>query len=285
MKTAQEVIKYLAISFAVLLVCGMVTGIVTAGFVVSRVFDGRGNEEATVEIDPTEEVEIPEIAEVIEQGLQELAVDTKVSTVVIERGEEFKVEANEDLVNVRRGDGVLYIEERDLHFFDRWSDYDRGLKITIPYDWDELGTLRLHNGAGRASIRGLTVRNLELDLGAGKTELQDMKVKMRAKISTGAGYFAMRNSVVEDLDLDIGVGKVDLAVKLSGENKIDAGVGKLDLRLIDGASKDYRIEVDKGLGAITIDGEKMSDDGVWGDSGAVLIDIDGGVGAIDIWMK
>lgn len=154
------------------------------------------------------------------------------------------------------------------------------MKITIPRDWTELETLRLNAGAGRVEIRDVTVQNLELELGAGKTEISNLVVAERAKVKGGAGYLAVRESAIRDLDLDMGVGKVELGVKLTGNNQIDAGVGKLDLNLR-GTSEDYRVKVEKGLGSVNLNGKKMADDETWGD-GKTTIDVDGGVGAIEI---
>lgn len=275
MNTAQQVIKSLAIAFAVLLSCGIFMGIISAGIAVSYVFGGWGSN--TADIGMIEEIELDGATV---QDLNALYIDVKVASVVIERGDEFKVEANEDVIQVRSSEKTLYIQEKEFNIFDGWDDRSKELRITIPKDWESLDILRLKNGAGRASVQGMKVRNLELDLGAGKTELRDVVITEKAKISTGAGYFGAWQAEIRNLHLDMGVGKVDFEVKLTGTGDIDAGVGKLDLRLL-GDSVDYRVKVKKGLGSITLDGRKMSDGEVWG-NGEVTVDIDGGVGAIDI---
>ena len=48
-----------------------------------------------------------------------------------------------------------------------------------------------------------------------------------------------------------------------------------------GSKDDYKIELDKGIGEATLEGESLKDDSVYG-SGENKIDIDGGVGAINI---
>ena len=123
-------------------------------------------------------------------------------------------------------------------------------------------------------------KNLELNLGAGKTEANRIVATERAKIDGGAGYLAVRESELKDLDLDMGVGKVELGAKLLGNCQIDAGVGKLEINL-QGVAEEYRVKVEKGLGSITLNGEKLSDGTMRGE-GVNLIDIDGGVGAIEI---
>ena len=68
--------------------------------------------------------------------------------------------------------------------------------------------------------------------------------------------------------------------KLTGRNDVSAGVGKINFNLIDG-TENYKIKVNKGIGSITIDGKETTDGNEYG-NGETYIDIDGGVGAIEI---
>ncbi len=274
MYTAQRVIKYCAVAFAVLLICGIISAIVTAGMMLSYVLGGWDNTPIS------ETVEVIDVSNIAVQEVKSLHLDLKATSVVIERGEELSVEADEEVITVNQGEKALYIQEKDFHFLMDWGTRGKEMKITIPRDWTELETLRLNAGAGRVEIRDVTVQNLELELGAGKTEISNLVVAERAKVKGGAGYLAVRESAIRDLDLDMGVGKVELGVKLTGNNQIDAGVGKLDLNLR-GTSEDYRVKVEKGLGSVNLNGKKMADDETWGD-GKTTIDVDGGVGAIEI---
>ncbi len=274
MYTAQRVIKYCAVAFAVLLICGIISAIVTAGMMLSYVLGGWDNTPIS------ETVEVIDVSDIAVQEVKSLHLDLKATSVVIERGEDFSVEADEEVITVSQGEKALYVQEKEFHFLTDWGTRGKEMKITIPRDWTELETLCLNAGAGRVEIRDLTVKNLELDLGAGKTEISSLVVTERTKVKGGAGYLAVRESGIKDLDLDMGVGKVELSVKLTGNNQIDAGVGKLDLNLR-GTSEDYRVKVEKGLGSITLNGKKMADDETWG-NGKTLIDVDGGVGAIEI---
>ena len=45
--------------------------------------------------------------------------------------------------------------------------------------------------------------------------------------------------------------------------------------------RNYQIKVDKGVGNATLDGKSIRDDSVYGD-GQNRIDIDGGIGSVDI---
>ena len=78
----------------------------------------------------------------------------------------------------------------------------------------------------------------------------------------------------------MGVGKLTLKSRIEGESDLDYGVGETDLILL-GSLEDYQIEIDKGIGEAKLNGENMQDDSVYG-SGENKIEIDGGVGAINI---
>ena len=64
------------------------------------------------------------------------------------------------------------------------------------------------------------------------------------------------------------------------ETKIETGAGKINL--LDNA-EDYTINVSKGIGAVTLDGQKLEMDRVYG-IGENYLDIDGGIGEIKIYL-
>ena len=91
---------------------------------------------------------------------------------------------------------------------------------------------------------------------------------------------SIRESVINDLDLDMGVGEINLTSSLTGKNEINAGVGNLNIDL-QGERESYKIQADKGLGAIKIDGKEISNGETFG-NGENYIEVDGGIGNIDI---
>ena len=143
--------------------------------------------------------------------------------------------------------------------------------------------MSVETGAGTVYAEGLSADEVDLDLGAGKAEFVGLVAKNKVKVSGGAGYLVIREAELKNLDLDMGVGKVEISGVLRGNSEIDAGVGKLEMTL-KGGRDDYKMKFSKGLGSITVNGESMGDNGVWGD-GAETIKIDGGVGAIEIRVE
>ena len=91
---------------------------------------------------------------------------------------------------------------------------------------------------------------------------------------------SIKESNINDLDLDMGVGEVNLTSNLTGQNQINAGVGKLNINL-QGEKESYKIQADKGIGSIKIDGNEISNGETLG-NGENYIEIDGGIGNIDI---
>ena len=78
----------------------------------------------------------------------------------------------------------------------------------------------------------------------------------------------------------MGVGELNLSAALLGDSDLTLGVGASNLTLI-GSRDDYKIEIEKGLGSITVDGESVSDFGTSG-NGQNNVEIKGGVGAINL---
>ena len=79
------------------------------------------------------------------------------------------------------------------------------------------------------------------------------------------------------------MGHTELVLSLSGKSEINMGIGELEITLL-GEKEGYSIDVDKGLGAVTIDGKNMQDGDVYG-SGDNRIEVDGGVGSINVKFK
>ena len=86
--------------------------------------------------------------------------------------------------------------------------------------------------------------------------------------------------MLNNLILEVGVGELDLTAALLGKSKLSFGVGKSNLTLI--GSKDmYKIDIENGLGSITVDGKTVTNFGSSG-NGQNYIEVEGGVGTVDI---
>lgn len=279
MNSVQKVIKYCAIAFAILLICGIFSGIVAFCAVMGRIAGSWNGE-----------VSSPSSAEVVElgsdvswQGVEELYIDVKVVNLRVEKGSEFAVRGNDEIIELKRGENAIYIEEKDASWMTgwwNWNDRDAELVVTLPEKMHELEKFHLEAGAGRVDVADVSAEYVDCNLGAGRVEMKHIVATERAEIDGGAGLLIVQESVMRNLDLYMGVGKVELGLALTGKNEIDAGVGKLELGLVDGEDA-YRFVVNKGIGAITLNGENLGDNVTRG-SGETLVQIEGGVGAIEV---
>jgi len=270
MSGTQRTIKSLAIALAAVIIVSIISACVGAGMILSHIFRG----------DDTDGPEWTEV--VLEAGrddVKELDIDLKTTNLKVERGENFEVIANEERVRVHRAGSIVYIEE-EFGFLDSWREVGGEVRVILPEGAADLEKFMLDMGAGKAVVNDLVVGEMEMDLGAGTVELDGVRTTRWAKIDGGAGFLAIREADLRNLELEMGAGKVEIAGKLERTAKINAGVGKLDMNLVGGAEM-YRMKVSKGVGSIRVNGSELEDGASWG-NGTNYVDINGGVGAIEI---
>ena len=277
MTTAQKVIKYLAIAFAIFLILNIISGILWAIFGVSFIFGLQNWENNEIrEHSVITNYEYSDI-DTLNREIETLDIDIKFNSLIIKTGSEFKVEGDSNHIKCRQDNKTIHIEETNHHWFQR---NNRGeIIIYIPENL-EFEKVKISTGAGKIDIEKLETKRLSLEIGAGETQIRELDVKDKADINGGAGKVTILSGIINDLDLDMGVGKVELNAKLTGSTDIEAGIGELDVN-INAPKEDYKIKASKGIGSITIDKEGISDDTIYG-NGENYIKIDGGIGSIKI---
>ena len=193
----------------------------------------------------------------------------------------FKIDTNNEYVNIKEignieGNGnTLKIKEKSHWFGDK--NVETIIYVPAGYRFSEI---KIKVGAGVFEADVLNAEKIDLELGAGTTNIRSIKETNKLDIDTGAGKLELSNAYVNELDLDMGVGEVII----SGEFKnadIDAGVGSLTLNLT--SEGEYQYVVNKGVGSIKINDESVSN-GKFKD-GTNLIKIDGGIGSITVKEK
>lgn len=265
MNQIQKVIKYLAIAFALFLTFSIISGIMYGVMSIGNLFD-----DGQVVTEQLKSLEISEDTLVLD-------IDVTSSNITIKVGDTFKVETNNKNITSKQDNNKLYIKEKKHNWFS--SSKNTELVVSIPSDFifDEVA---IESGTGKVSIETLSTKKLDLDLGAGKVEIDTLTVLEEAKIDGGAGEMIITSSDIHNLDLDMGVGRLSLTCKLTGTNKIDSGVGEVNLSFL-GTLEDYQIKLDKGLGTATLNGKNMNDNTNYG-TGKNTLTIDGGVGSIQV---
>ncbi|MDD6224633.1 MAG: DUF4097 family beta strand repeat-containing protein [bacterium] len=268
MSQFQRIMKYFAIAFAIFLIFSIISSIMIGVQTITMIFsdDGIGEKLEVLNIHGDSQV---------------LDIDLSFSQLWIKKGDTFQIKSNQKNIEVIENADTLILKEKKRNWLlDLFKlNDDRVLVVYVPDDliFDEVS---IENGVGKVKIEILKARKLNLDLGAGKVEIDHVVVTEETIMDGGAGEMIVRHGKLHDLDLDLGVGNVSFTALITGNSQIDAGVGSMNLQLV-GTLSDYKLKLDKGIGTVMIDGAKMGDNTYYG-SGNHFIDIDGGVGSIQV---
>lgn len=269
MTSWQKTIKYAAMAFAVFLAVSIIGSILGALAGVDLLL-GSGERGAVGEMKTYE----------ISGGIRELDIDIGAADFEIKSGDTFRVESNLKNLTVQERSGRLVISEKTQFGVTYTGEATLDLYIPAGTVFDKAD---ITTGAGVVSISELTADTLKLELGAGKVDIESLTATRRAEIDGGAGELNILGGNLCDLDLDLGVGELNFSAGLSGECDFDCGVGAANI-VLPGGEEDYTIRIDKGLGDASIGGEHVTDGRNYG-SGPVELDVDGGVGKIEISFR
>jgi hypothetical protein len=272
MKGAQKVIKWFALALAALLIVTIFSGIIGGlSFVGMMVWGDEISWNGSSEWVNTE---------FSGKEMMRLDVSVKATAVRIrtaKEGEPVRIETNNEYITSWVDGSTLNVVEKSHGFFGWGGTGDLVIYVREDTAFD---SVEIEIGAGTLDVERLEAKDLKLNLGAGKTAIDELIATRRAEIDGGAGVVEIRGGELHDLDLDLGAGKAELRARVVGNGRVTAGVGKTELTLI-GREEDYRLRIDKGIGSVTLDGRSLSDGESVG-SGATLIEIDSGVGAVEM---
>lgn len=260
MNSAQRVIKYLAIGFAVFLIVTIFSSILMAGQAIFSF--GRFNKDSL-----DKEVDYSLVSSY-------LNIELKRADLRIEEGEAFEVKTGNDKIEILE-------DERGVRITEGGSNWGAGktkeVVVYLPKD-TEYEVVNIKGGAGALRIHELRTSKLFLMLGAGEAVIKEARVLESAKVETGAGRLEIGAGEIRNLDMELGVGEVKLGTDLVGEAEIDCGIGRVEINLGFPEEK-YRFKLEKGLGSMTLNGREINGDATVG-AGADLIEINGGIGEI-----
>ena len=272
MTTAQKVIKYIATAFAAFLVVTIISAVLGGGYILLNALGLIKNNQETL----TDNLKI--IASGIEE-ISTLKIELSCTNLEIKVGDSFKVETNNTKITFSNNNGRIEIKEENNSWLNR-KNYVSNLIIYIPEDNFILDEATIQTGAGKINIEKLLAQNLYLKLGAGEVQIQNLFAINEAKVDGGVGKTELKSCEINNLKANLGVGEFIFSGNLTGKNEIDSGVGAVNINL-NGEKEDYTIEVSKGLGSVTLNGQKIESDKTVG-NGKNLLDIDGGIGEIKI---
>lgn len=266
MTTFQKVIKYIAMAFAVFLTVSIIGGILGA----VGLFGGLFDDDAVLDDAKTYTVS---------GNITKLEVEINAADFTIKQADEFSVESNLKYLTVKEENGVLKIKE-NKRFGLTYNDATMILYIPANTVFEKAD---ITTGAGRLTIDTLSANSLKLELGAGEVNITSLNAFDDADIDGGAGKITISGGSLRNLDLDMGVGQLNLTSAVLGNSDFDLGIGETNITLI-GSKEDYKIDAEKGIGNITIDGKSVSNfDGIG--NGDNKIEVSGGIGAINLEFK
>lgn len=277
----QKVIKYLAIALAIFLIVNIIGAILSIigiiggiAFFTNTITDVK---EEIVQESP-EYLKQPEvIADNINiEDIVKFEIEVKYSNLEIKKGD-FKVESNDTNVKCTQKGNELTVKETG----NNWLRNKEGNKVIIYIPENkEFNEIEIDTGAGNIEIESLNTKDLSFSIGAGKVEINNLKVTNEAEIDGGAGKVDILSGEICNLNLDMGIGEFNICTKLLGNNDIEQGMGKLTIKLTD-SQENYTIRTRKGMGSITIDGKEAQNNSIYG-NGQNILNIEGGMGAIEI---
>lgn len=263
MTNIQKIIKYLSLAFAFYLIISIIFGILSIFNLIDK-----------INIKKEEKVKYFKTVS-LDNTLDDIDINLKFTSLYIKNGDEFIVETTNKNININQNnDKIKIFEKTNISLND-----NNKVTITIPKE-KKFNNISIDSGAGTLNIESLIGENIDLDFGAGKASVNNLISNNKTDIDTGAGSVKFNNCKLNNLDLDMGIGKLELNGYLFGKNEVDTGIGKLYINLLN-SKNEYTFKVDKGIGEILLNKEKLTDSKIYGD-GINLINISGGIGTIDI---
>ena len=272
MTTLQKVIKYLALAFAIFLTVSIVGGILSAVGLLGSLFSDDDAEWGDV-IGETKNY-------TVSSEISDLNIQINAADFYIKEGNSFSVESNLKNLEVDEKNGCLTLKDLTKIKLNGSNAYENAV-LTI---WVPVGTVfdnvNIKTGAGRFTVDSLSAATIGFELGAGDVTISKLIAEKSANIEGGAGRITISDGAIKNLDLEMGLGQLNLTSALTGDCNLDSGVGEMNVTLL-GSKDDYELDIEKGIGNITIDGKNVTDFGSSG-NGANEVDIHGGVGAINV---
>lgn len=272
MTSFQRIIKYCATALAIFLIVTIIGGGVTAILTVTGIKSIKN------EIEENKE-QFSQLEEYIvaDKSPESLYIEVGAANMAIEKGDKFTVRYAGTNFSFSEEEDKLKIESNGGSLFS--LGFTGQLVITVP-EKISFKKVSVSAGAGDIYIESLVCDSLELDLGAGRMDVDYIRVNKDAEFDGGAGEMIIADGSISNLELSSGVGKTDATVHLKGKNTLEAGIGDTKITL-KGKKENYTISAETGIGDFRVDGKRVADGDIIGD-GKDIVEIEGGIGAVRV---
>lgn len=278
MSTIQKIIKALAIALAVFIIFSIVSFVssIICGIAgINWFFNWLDNEE----ISNTNITSMEKNFDIEE--IRNLDLSSSIENVEILSGNEFKVIAENVPESFK-----CEVEENTLIIDSNTSsrisiNNNSSIKVYVPEGFI-FNRVNLNLDVGETRIDFLKSDILELKSGAGSVDIKDIEANQKATITCGVGEFDIKNSKISNLEFNSGVGRVSITSELSGKCSIETGVGEVDVNLINFNESLSKINTEKGIGELRVNGRTYSGNQEFGLGNDTIISVKGGIGEINI---
>ena len=263
MTSFQKAVKYFAIVLSFILITGMVAGVVKGVSVLAKFADLTTSD--------------GRVEDVSGEEIKKIRIKLLRTNLEIVQGDSLNAETDNEDITVKEVFGTLVVEENSKSIVDSLKKSELVLTIPKGYTFKEI---KITTGAGRFGAELLNAEKIDLNFGAGAVKIDKIVSSERTEMTGGAGKIEIRDGKTHNLNFDMGVGKLDYRAEITGKSEIDCGMGGVDLILL-GGEENYSVDLDKGLGLVSIGGVSYNDGIDYGD-GENKLDINGGVGEINV---
>lgn len=263
MNSTHRIVKYFAYGLAASIIGSIIMLSLGILKIVSTIFINN------------DEFRIKKTYDILEtKNITKLSVELSTSNLIIKEGPSFKIESTSNNISIDESKDMLKIKEKNNNKFKEEKVY-----IYIPYDY-YFDIVDISNGSGDAIINNLNANELTYEIGAGIVSIEYINILNKSTINCGTGKLNIYNSILNNLDLNLGVGDSYINSKILGNSKIRSGIGSLLINIM-GTVEDYKFNVNKGIGTVTINKNIMSDDLIYGE-GTNFIELESGIGSVEV---
>ena len=268
-------IKYLALAFAIFLAVSIIGGILGAVGLLGGLF----LDDDTAWADVIGETKTYTVA----SEISNLDIQINAADFCIKESSGFSVESNLKKLEIDENNGCLSLKDSTKINLTGSNAYEKAVLTVYVPTGTVFENISIKTGAGRFTVDDLSAETIGFELGAGDVVIGKLIAAGSADIEGGAGRITINDGAIKDLVLEMGVGQLNLTSALTGDSKLELGVGQSNIILL-GNEDDYRLDIEKGLGNISVDGKNVADYGSSG-NGANDVEIHGGIGAINVTFK
>lgn len=274
MKASQRIIKYCAISLAILLIFTIFASIIRIGYELLNSIGVVNTKKDLLSDMVTITNEMDEISS--------LNIKLNGTNLKIKNGEKFEIKTNNKKITYKNKNGNVTIKENGKT---SWflNNNVGDIIVYLPVELNELEDTNIKAAVGEIAIDNLNTKTLKLSLGVGEVIIERLNVSEETKIDGGTGQININSGQINNVNFNLGVGDTNISTNILGNGKIKTGIGDLNIKS-ELEETDYTFSINKGLGEIRVNGTTIGSNREIG-NGNNYIKISGGIGDISIVTK